>query len=85
MIKIETIYLITYIYLMEIMNQNVFTFIMEMMNLLGKNIISTSIIFFFLLIFLLFIILVMYIRNINNDFKKFLQIKKVFRICNLNE
>ena len=84
-IKIEIIYLITYIYLMEMVNQNILLFIMEMMNLLGKNIISTSIIFAFLLIFLLLIIYIMYIRNINNDYKKFLQIKKVFKICNLNE
>ena len=84
-IKIEIIYLITYIYLVEMVNQNIITFILEMMNLLGKNITSTSIIFFFLLIFLLLIIYIIYIRNINNDYRKFLQIKKVFKICNLNE
>jgi len=84
-IKIEIIYLITYIYIMEMMNQNVLVFIMEMMKRLEKNIISTSIIFLFLLIFLLLIIFIVYIRNINNDCNKFLQIKKVFKICNLNE
>ena len=84
-IKIEIIYLITYIYFMDIMNQNVLLFIQEIMNSLGKNVINTSIIFFFLLSFLLLIIFVIYIRNINNDCRKFLQIKKVFKICNLNE
>jgi len=84
-IKIEIIYLITYIYFMDIMNQNALEFILEMMNSLGKNVINTSIIFFILLSFLLLIIFVIYIRNINNDCRKFLQIKKVFKICNLNE
>jgi len=84
-IKIELIYLTSYIYLVEMTNKNVKFFIKELMNMLGNNVISTSIIFFSLLIVLIIIIFGIYIRNVNNDCKKFIQIRKVFKVCNLNE
>ena len=84
-IKIELIYLITYIYLVEMMNENVKFFLKEMMNILWSKVISTSIAFFSLLIVLIIIIIAIYIRNVNNDCKKFIQIRKVFKVCNLNE
>ena len=84
-IKIEIIYLITYVYLVEIMNKNINLFTQQIINLLGKYIISTSIIFFSLLVLLIIIIYSVYIRNVDNDCKKFIQIRKVFKVCNLNE
>ena len=84
-IKLEVIYLITYIYLVEMMNKNFKYFISEMINILGTNVISTAVAFFILLVLLIIIIFFIYIRNVNNDCKKFIQIRKVFKVCNLNE
>ena len=85
LIKIEIIFLITYIYLMEIMNKNTRFFIIKVLNIMMSNVNLTSILFFLLLIILIIIIFVIYIRNVNNDCKKFIQIRKVFKVCNLNE
>jgi hypothetical protein len=82
LIKIEIIFLITYIYLMEIMNKNTRHFIIEILNIMMSNVNLTSIIFFLLLFILIIIILVIYIRNVNNDCKKFIQIRKVFKVYN---
>ena len=84
-IKIELIYLLTYIYLVEMMNKNFKSFTKEIMDILETNIISTSFAFFSLLILLIIIIASIYIRNVNNDCKKFILIRKVFKVCNLNE
>ena len=84
-IKIEIIYLITYVYLVEIMNKNINLFTQQIINMLGKYIISTSITFFSLLVLLIIIIYAIYIRNVNNDCKKFIQVRKVFKVCNFNE
>ena len=84
-IKIEIIYLITYVYLVEIMNKNINLFSKQIINLLGTYVISTSITFFSLLVLLVIIIYIVYIRNVDNDCKKFIQIRKVFKVCNLNE
>ena len=84
-IKIEIIYLITYVYLVEIMNKNINLFTQQIINMLGKYVISTSITFFSLLVLLIIIIYAIYIRNVNNDCKKFIQVRKVFKVCNFNE
>ena len=84
-IKIEIIYLITYVYLVEMMNKNIKFYTQEMLNLLGNTVITTAITFFSLLVLLILIIYAVYIRNVNNDCKKFIQIRKVFKVCNLNE
>ena len=84
-IKVEIIYLITYVYLVEMMNKNIKFFTQEMLNILGNYVISTIIGFFLLLVLLIIIIYAIYIRNVDNDCKKFIQIRKVFKVCNLNE
>ena len=84
-IKVEIIYLITYVYLVEIMNKNINLFTQQIINMLGKYVISTSITFFSLLVLLIIIIYAIYIRNVNNDCKKFIQVRKVFKVCNFNE
>jgi len=84
-IKIEIIYLLTYIYLFEMINKNFISFTKEIMDILGTKVISTTILFFSLLFLLVIIIVTTYIRNVNNDCKKFIQIRKVFKVCNLNE
>ena len=84
-VKIEIIFLITYIYLIDIIYDNIKIFILLVMNTITKNIIINSIIFILILFIFIFVIFFVYIRNISKDTKKFINIKKVFKVCNINE
>ena len=81
----QIMFLIIYVYLMDIMSQNVQECIILMTYQIFKNIIITMILFLIALIIIIIIIFVIYIHNINHDCKKFLRIKKVFRICGVDE
>ena len=83
--KIQIIFLITYIYLIDIINNNAVIMITTMMKRMGNNIIITAFIYVIMLIILIIILFFVYFRNINRDYKKFIQVKKVFKVCNINE
>ena len=84
-IKIEIIFLITYVYLFDIMYTNVQSCIKNMLTKIGKNIIMTGTIYISTLIFLLISIIFIFIRNVNKDSKKLIKIIKIFKVCNINE
>ena len=83
--KIEIIYLITYVYLLIIMYQNIYNSILIILEIIGKNIIITFLVFFVILIFLAIIIYFVYVRNVNKDTNQFISMRKVFKLCNINE
>ena len=84
-IKIEIIFLITYVYLFDIMYTNIQSCIKTMMTKIGKNIIMTGTFYIFILAFLVFSIFFIFIRNVNKDSKKLIKIRKIFKVCNINE
>ena len=84
-VQIEIIYLITYVYLLDIIYQNIQSSTLGIMNIIHSNIVTFGLIYLFLLIFLLIFIYFVFIRNIHNDTKKFIHIRKVFKVCNINE
>ena len=81
----EVMFMIIYIYIMDVMNENVRSCVLKMNEITFDNIIFTMELFLIALIIIIFIIYFVYIRNINNDCKKFIRIKKVFKICKVNE
>ena len=81
-IKIEVMYITLYIYLLENELKNIKNSNIVMLKEIGKKIIITNIIIYPLLLSLIFISFFLYIRNINNDCKKFIHIKKIFKVCN---
>ena len=83
--KIEIIYLITYAYLLIIMYQNIYNSILIILEIIGKNIIITFLVFFAILIFLAIIIYFVYVRNVNKDTNQFISMRKVFKLCNISE
>ena len=83
--KIEIIYFLTYIYLLDILNENVQNCMLAMTYKLDKYLRITGAIFIILLIFFLFIVSCIYIRNVNKDCKNLIRIKKIFRVCNPHE
>jgi hypothetical protein len=84
-IKIETIFLITYIYLFDIMYTNIQSCIKAMMARINYNIVITGTFYISILVFLIISIFFIFIRNVNNDSKKLIKIRKVFKVCNINE
>ena len=83
--RIQIIFLITYSYLIDIINNNSQIIIATMMKRMGNNIIITALIYISFLIVLIFSLFFVYFKNINNDYNKFIQVKKVFKVCNINE
>ena len=83
--KVEVVFLIAYIYLFDTIFSNIKISTTAMIVKIGNNINNSFNIFIFLIIFLIFAIFFIYVRNINYDSKKFIQIRKVFKICNTNE
>ena len=84
-VKIEIIFLITYVHLMDIIYKNRDFLLNTMVDGIKKNIIINIITFIAILIFLILIIIFVYIRNVNNDCKKFINAKKAFKVCNIYE
>jgi len=84
-IKIETVFLITYAYLFDIMYTNIKSCVKAMITRIKNNIIMASTVYISLLAFLIISIIFIFIRNVNNDSKHLIKIKKVFKVCNINE
>ena len=84
-VTIQITFLITYIYLMDIMTKNVRLSMLAMMERMNNNIIGSGIIFFSFVLLFLFVVIFVYIKNVNIDYKKFLQVKKIFKVCNTND
>ena len=84
-IENQIMFLIIYVYLMDIMSENVQTSLILITEQLHINVIISMIIYVIALIIIIIIIYIVYIRNINNDCKKFARIKKVFKICKIDE
>ena len=84
-IQIEVIFLITDIYLIDILKENIKLFILAILAKIRKYLIISFTSFILILIILVIDILFIYIRNVDNDCKKFILIQKVFKICNTNE
>ena len=83
-IKIDVMYMIVYIYLMDLVHKNIKNTVIIMMNKIGYYMIIINLISYPLVISLIFIIFIVYIKNVNNDCKKFIHIRKIFRVCNIN-
>ena len=81
-VSIEISYLLTYFYFQDLLYTNFKEAIFGLVNKIGNNITINNIIFFLLLVLLISIIPIIYLRNINNDYKKFIEVKNVFRVCN---
>jgi len=83
--KIEIMYQLTYVYLLDILNQNIQQTMMIMINKMKIDINVSSSIALLLIIILLFLTFFIYIRNVKNDCKNVIHIRKVFRVYNSNE
>ena len=83
--KIEIMYLLIYSYWLDLLNQIEQQSMIIMTNKIKTNINVSFAIELLLVIILIFLTFFIYIRNIKNDCKNFIHIRKVFRVYNSNE
>ena len=84
-VEIETIFLIVYYYLLSLMFENTQHSIKALMKIETNNIKKSGIIYILMIILLIINVIFIFVRNVNKDTKRFIHIRKVFKICNINE
>ena len=83
--RIEILYFVTYTYLLDLMNINIQNIFEDILNEINNKINILGIIFLIAYAHLLLSIYFSFTRNVDKDCKTFIQMKKIFRICNINE
>ena len=79
-----TTFLFNYFYLMDILFINIQEICIGLVKEIKKNEIINNLVFLLLLILLIVVIFFIYLRNVQKDCKKFLQVKNVFKVCSAN-
>jgi len=83
--KIELMYLLTYTYWLDFLNQNVKKSMVIMTNKLKADVHVSLAIVLLLVIILILLTFFIYIRNVKNGCKNLIHIIKLFRVYNSNE
>ena len=82
---IEIFYFITYIYLLDLMNENIKHAYISLVDNLKKHIDYMGIIFLVAFVQLIISVFLIFHRNMDKDCQSFIQMRKIFKICNINE
>ena len=82
---IEVLYFIVYTYLLDLMNINIQNIFENILDEINTKIDILGIIFLVAYAHLIISIYFTFTRNIDNECRTFIQMKKIFRICNVNE
>ena len=82
---IEILYFVTYTYLLDLMNINIEYIFENILKEINNKIDILGIIFLIAYVHLILSVYFTFTRNIDHDCKTFIQMKKIFRICNINE
>ena len=82
---IEVLYFITYTYLLDLMGINIQYIFEDILKEINNKIDILGIIFLIAYFHLIISIYFSFTRNIDNDCRTFIQMKKIFRICNIND
>ena len=82
---VENIFLLLHIHILKIMYDNIQNIFFADITEIKIKIIWSGIIFLIIFVALDIIILLGFVYNINNECKNFLQLKKIFKVCNINE
>ena len=83
--KIEIMYLLTYAYWLDFLNQNIELSMMTMTNKMKADVHISLFIVLLLVIILASLTFFIYIRNVKKDCNNFIHIIKLFRVYNSNE
>ena len=83
-IQIDIIYLTIHKYIIDTIIQNNKEIFILMIHKIGCYIIITNSILYPLIFLLIFVTFFIYIRTVNNEYKRFVHIKKMFKVSNIN-
>ena len=83
-IEIDLIYMTIHKYIIDIIIQLKKKNLLLMMKQIWSYLILTNVIVYPLILILIIITFFVHVRNMNNDIKKFVHIRKIFKVCNLN-
>ena len=83
--KIEILYFITYTYLLDLMSINIQYLFENILKEKNNKIDILGIIFLIAYFHLIISVYFSFTRNIDNDCRTFIQMVKIFRVCNINE
>ena len=81
---IEIIFSIAFVYLIDLMNSNIQNILGEILYQINNKIDILGIIFIIGFIHLISSIYFAFSRNISKDCRNFIQLKKIFKVCNIN-
>ena len=83
--QVEIFFLSIYAYLVEILNEQIKFIFISIVNEIDNNINIMLIIFLICFIYLISRAYILFSRNLNKECQSFIQIKKIFKLCNINE
>ena len=83
--KIEIFFFITYIYLLDLMNENIENTYTLLVEDIRYHIDYMGLIFLIAFIHLIISVFFIFHRNMDKDCQNFIQMRKIFKICNINE
>ena len=83
--KIEIFFFITYIYFLDLMNENIQNTYISFVDDIRKHIDYMGIIFLIAFIHLITSVIFIFHRNVDKDCQNFIQMRNIFKICNINE
>ena len=83
-IEIDLIYMTVNKYIIDIIIQQSKKNLILMMDQIWSYLILTNVIVYPLILILIIITFFVHVRNMNKDIKKFVHIRKIFKVCNLN-
>ena len=82
---IQIAFFIIYIYLLDLMNGNIQNVYISLVNYIDNRLDITGIIFLIAFIHLVLSVFLIFSRNMDKDCQHFIQMRKIFKIYNLNE
>ena len=82
---VQIYFFITYVYLLELMNTNIKDVYLFLVKEINNKIDIMGIIFLIATIHLISSIYFIFSRNLEKDCQNFIQMRKIFKVCNINE
>ena len=82
---LEIFYFITYIYLLDLMNGNIQNVYISLVDYIDNRLDIMGIIFVIAFIHLVLSVFFIFSRNMDKDCQHFIQMRKIFKVYNINE
>ena len=82
---VQIYFFIAYVYLLELMNTNIKDVYLLLVKEINNKIDIMGVIFLIATVHLICSIYFIFSRNLEKDYQNFIQMRKIFKVCNINE